>query len=53
MSSSIFAVAIGSSAEVGSSNSRISGLGRERAGDAQTLLLAARQAERRVAAAGP
>ena len=47
ISSSIFAVAIGSSAEVGSSNSRISGSRRERARDAEPLHLSAGQRQRR------
>ena len=43
ISSSIFAVEIGSSAEVGSSSRMISGPNGDRARDAQALLLAARE----------
>ena len=41
-------VAIGSSADAGSSISRIFGLDRQRARDAQPLLLAARERQRRL-----
>ncbi len=47
ISSSIVAVEIGSSAEQGSSSSSTSGFGGERARDAQALLLAPGEAQRR------